>query len=817
MLEDELKTKLNILKQQIKCKLAKLNEVDKKILDLCDVKNIGAEVLESEEYTARVTSRIVRLESVVNKSEIQVINTAPAVETLHISPTQIRAKLPKITLQKFRGNITNWNPFWESFKAAVHENNSISKVDKMNYLFSHLEGAAARSVQGLTLTEANYDVAIAILEERFGRPQQIIAAHMDELLKVQPCSNERSSSIRFVYDKIRVHVCGLEALGVTPEQYGSLLIPILMSKLPNSLRLEVARKSTNEVWKINELLETIRKEIEAREASDQVKLNDSRSHPSLEWNKNQHPMPQALFSKQNQGDSTRIRCAYCNEQHYSASCEKVTGLQDRKDILRRDKRCFICLRIGHVSQECQNSRGCRKCGQQHHQSICSLSNHKKPADSTKENPDPHSQTKPGDSAETTTATSATSTSRKGKAVLLQTAQCIATNADSMRSTTVRVLFDTGSQRTYITNSLKSRLGLKPVEKESLRLNTLGDDRVRKETCDIVKLSLQKGDGERVDVAALSFPVICSSLPLKVEVNAYPHIEGLALADAFDDQDSGSIDVLIGSDNYWNFVTGETIRGDYGRTAISSKLGWLLSGPINGAGTNSVDTFTTNLIISWEFGNRSANGDDELKSTLKQFWETESIGIREPEDSSINQLSKSFLKNIKYEDHRYEVSLPWKEEQMDVPTDYDYCYNRLKSLQYKLRKEPELLEEYNNTINDQLEKGVVEEVPPEELGNAENQASGEERPIHYMPHHAVVRKDKDTTKLCVVYDGSAKSDSEGRSLSEFLETGPNFIPHLFDVLVRFSWNPVAISADIEKAFLMVGIDSSDRDMLRFLWL
>ena len=86
----------------------------------------------------------------------------------------------------------------------------------------------------------------------------------------------------------------------------------------------------------------------------------------------------------------------------------------------------------------------------------------------------------------------------------------------------------------------------------------------------------------------------------------------------------------------------------------------------------------------------------------------------------------------------------------------------------------------------------------------------------MPHHAVVRQDKDTTKLRVVYDGSAKSESEGRSLNKFLETGPNFIPRLFDVLVRFRWNPVAISADIEKAFLMVGIDPNDRDMLRFLW-
>ena len=83
-----------------------------------------------------------------------------------------------------------------------------------------------------------------------------------------------------MYDKIRVHVRVLEALGVSPEQYGSLLIPILMSKLPNSLQLEVARKSTNEISKIDELLETIRREIEAREASDQVKLHD-RDHPPI--------------------------------------------------------------------------------------------------------------------------------------------------------------------------------------------------------------------------------------------------------------------------------------------------------------------------------------------------------------------------------------------------------------------------------------------------------------------------------------------------------------------------------------------------------
>ena len=187
--------------------------------------------------------------------------------------------------------------------------------------------------------------------------------------------------------------------------------------------------------------------------------------------------------------------------------------------------------------------------------------------------------------------------------------------------------------------------------------------------------------------------------------------------------------------------------------------------------NSADRFTTsNLIISGQAANCSVIGDDELKSTPKQFWETESIGIREPEDPSVTQLSDSFLKNINDEGNRYEVSLPWKEETdcnlLDVPTDYNYCYNRLKSLQHKLRKEPELLKGYNSTINDQLKMGVIEEVPREEVERVVNKASGEKRPIHYMPDHAVVRKDKDTTKLRVVYDGSAKSESERRSLNEF---------------------------------------------------
>ena len=87
----------------------------------------------------------------------------------------------------------------------------------------------------------------------------------------------------------------------------------------------------------------------------------------------------------------------------------------------------------------------------------------------------------------------------------------------------------------------------------------------------------------------------------------------------------------------------------------------------------------------------------------------------------------------------------------------------------------------------------------------------------MPHHAVIRQNRETTKLRIVYDGSAKSPGQEHSLNDCLPTGPNYISQLVDVLARFRWNPIAISADIEKAFLMISIQESHRDMLRFLWL
>ena len=119
------------------------------------------------------------------------------------------------------------------------------------------------------------------------------------------------------------------------------------------------------------------------------------------------------------------------------------------------------------------------------------------------------------------------------------------------------------------------------------------------------------------------------------------------------------------------------------------------------------------------------------------------------------------------------------------------------------------------VNEQLCRGIIEAVDSP-VGKRGRFEPSYQVSIHYLPHHAVIHQDKQTTKVRIVYDRSARSAANSFSLNDYLMTGPNLIPKLFNILVKFRWNLIALTADIEKAVLMIGIHSGDRDVLRFLW-
>ena len=94
-------------------------------------------------------------------------------------------------------------------------------------------------------------------------------------------------------------------------------------------------KSTNEVWEIDEPLDTIKSEIDAREASEGAKSSgvENRKPPinPTHDNRNIPPNANALVAKGPK--EFKIRCAYCESLHYSASCDMVFNCESRKKVL----------------------------------------------------------------------------------------------------------------------------------------------------------------------------------------------------------------------------------------------------------------------------------------------------------------------------------------------------------------------------------------------------------------------------------------------------------------------------------------------------
>ena len=189
---------------------------------------------------------------------------------------------------------------------------------------------------------------------------------------------------------------------------------------------------------------------------------------------------------------------------------------------------------------------------------------------------------------------------------------------------------------------------------------------------------------------------------------------------------------------------------------------------------------------------------KLNETLKAFWELESIGIAEKE----NSVHDKFEDQIKFENNRYVVNLPFKEDHPLIE-DFNLTMNRLENLMKKFKRDPELLKQYDDVIKPQKDLGIIEKAEDEgKLGET-----------HYLPHRRIIREDKTSTRLRVVFDASSKFN--GPSLNNCLYKGPSSNPLLHEVLLRFRSYQIAITADISKAFLQISVAPEDRDYMRFL--
>lgn len=136
---------------------------------------------------------------------------------------------------------------------------------------------------------------------------------------------------------------------------------------------------------------------------------------------------------------------------------------------------------------------------------------------------------------------------------------------------------------------------------------------------------------------------------------------------------------------------------------------------------------------------------ETKPDLEDFWKIESLGITDDQSHINDEIAMmKFKDTLKHENGMYQRAWPWKEENPKLPENRELALLRLKSNVARMKNKPDLLEKYNDVIQEQLSKGVIEKVE-------RNMASGM---VHYISHHAVITPHTSTTKLRVMYDASA---------------------------------------------------------------
>lgn len=792
-------TTLNVLSARLGALLTQLNEVDAAVEPLVPDEEAEENYARTIAYNDRIITYVARLSQQAGAQRANAITAAEASRAPrngNLRANGSKVKLPKLELQRFSGAATEWQPFWEQYQQAIHDNDALSHGEKFLYLQSALSGRAAAAVAGIQATAANYNTVIELLKERFGRTDVLIQEHLTQLLDLPTVrSGQEVRDLRRLYDHMQRNIAALTALGVQTGSYGAMLASALLRMLPGELVVEYHKHCSAEKKEdslcIASLQCFLKNEVESREKALQVGQREgkgSSTKPRFDNERSRAPRASAASLLTASDSKQKEPCAFCAaKDHVTKECQTPLSLEERKGALLKAGRCFRCSIKGHTSRECRNKGvKCKICSKRHLTQMCNPA--WKPAANTAT--ELHSAT--GSKEDKTTT------------VLLQTAQIWAKG--TQRKLLTRALFDGGSQRTFVTEELSRQLNLEVLGEEDITIFPFGGaDSAMKKKRRRVRLWLRSQyDRKEHCLEALEIPEICSDellVPERVMKEVKMKVADLADVTLPPAQlEQNGIGILIGADYYWSLVTGEVQKLQGGLVAIKTHFGWTLQGTVPYSNTSTTVAVLRAVVAE----NKCA-----LTTQLKSFWELESMGIVDqvPHNQEHEEVHKAFESSIKFTNGRYEVALPWKPVDFRLADNEGVAKKRLASLTQKLLKDEAMLTKYDEAIRQYLEQGFAERLPKDAV-SIENR-------LYYMPHRAVLRPASLSTSVRVVFDASS-SDTGCVSLNEALDSGPNLNPDILKVMLNFRTHRIGLSADIEKAFLQISLRKEDRDAVRFLW-
>ncbi|XP_042147453.1 uncharacterized protein LOC121836584 [Ixodes scapularis] len=375
---------------------------------------------------------------------------------------------------------------------------ALTACDKFNYLRTSLTGEAAAAIVGLPSTSICYKDAVDILISRFGNEKRLIQDHMEKLLDLNPVPSAQDvRGLRGLYDNVQAHVGGLKSLGVEIESREQTYTP---ARLEHPLT-----KKTNA-------------------------LAGVKRYPDKQ--NNFKPSSSALL----QQTDLRTPCFICkSKEHKTEECTSTVPLEQKKTMLQKHGRCFRCTLVNHMSKNCRRRITCRHCRGRHA--------------STMRDPKFKNGGKKNVAGTAPLQLKSTTETSDQRIVLLQTAEARASGTKNKAM--ARVLFDGGSQRSFIIEDLYRRLGCKVVGSERLAVGYFNGHKQEKNFRRVFITLKSKHNVHTYHLEALETSIICDQRLPQPDNNVVQELRQLnyAIAVIANDDNSNPIDILIGAEHY----------------------------------------------------------------------------------------------------------------------------------------------------------------------------------------------------------------------------------------------------------------------------
>lgn len=770
----------------------KSSELFQSIFDICEEVDLDGFISEQGE----VRDTIDRLNLLVLKETESASKISQAASNISkdTQRDKINVRLPEIPVPHFSGgNPVEWLSFRDLFSACVIQNEALSPAQKLQYLKGALRGDALRVINTLSLTNANFDIAWSLLEERYANKRELVFTIIKQFMNSPSVIIESEGQLLNLIDLTRECIRSLESLDIEVDGFAeTLFVYTVQQKLDPATRGWWERSLKDDsLPKLDQLLSFL-------------KFHAGTLQSSRVQNKRSIQSKVSAFSS----ECKNSLCAFCNASEHSINkCVNFLklGVQKRVEFVKANKLCFNCMQK-HRVENCGSNYTCRVCFKKHHTVLCFKRHSEKPLNvgsSISVNapafvPQGVSSNRasiindPAGHLGMTDITSCVSDFNVPDQVLLCTA--LVNVRDSNDDYQVcRVLLDPGSQASFISESCMVRLGL-PRKRAKIQISCLGTSSSCSNGMSEIEFTPHFSSGPVFNTPVYVLSKIIGELPhFNLDKRYGELFSDLVLADPTFFK-TGPVDILLGVNISLPMLQGQTInRGDGKPFAVRSQLGWIVSGSIPSSSGTSPTIHVNNIQV-------------DLDTLVSNFWKLDSVPVVSKLTDAEQSCEDFFVAtHCRDQSGKYVVRLPFHTSPTQLGDSKQMALRRFYRLERSLSSNPDIYEQYRHFMKEYTDLGHMEEVMDVENTDVN----------FYLPHHCVLKPSSTTSKLRVVFDASAKTSS-GLSLNDLLMTGPRVQSELFPILLRFRMFPVALCADVEKMFRQIKVHSADTNLQRIIW-